>query len=43
MLGDTELHFGGYQFKKKKEDDSNFNIGLVLGAEVVFIMRRFNV
>jgi hypothetical protein len=44
MLGGTRLHFGRYQFKKGKEDDGNFNIGLVLGAEVeLLMMRRFKV
>jgi hypothetical protein len=44
MLGGTRLHLGRYRFKKGKEDDGNFNIGFVLGAEVeLLMMRRFKV
>lgn len=44
ILGGTKLHFERYRLKKKKEYDSNFNIGLVLGGEIeLFLMRRFEV
>lgn len=42
MLGGTKLHFERYRFKKQKEDGGNFNIGLVLGVELL-MMRRFKV
>jgi hypothetical protein len=41
MLGGTKLGFEKYRLKKKEEDDSHFNMGLVLGAEVeLFLFRR---
>jgi len=44
VLGGTKLHFESYRLKKKKENDSHFNIGLVLGAEIeLFLMRRLEV
>lgn len=44
MLGGAKLSFERYRLKKKKEDDSHFNMGLVLGAEIeLFLLRRLEV
>ena len=44
MLGGTRLGFERYRLKKKKEPESHFNMGLVLGAEIeLFLWRRLEV